>query len=309
MLAADGENNVLAAWTEGSNSVWVNRYAAASGWQGATMLGTSVRSLQPPALGASATDDAVLLWLQDTQPFDSGQSGGGASRPVVYASHFDGNGWSPAAAIGHDDLQGFDSAERLHVDVNPSGSAVAVWQQFRDVSDDTGYRIDALRYAAASGMWSAPETIVARDWQTSWPDVAVDASGRAIASWQPTDLADNSSQRKLDASLFDPGAVAWGPVQTVNIDDGVTEPDPLLVEMREGGDVFAVWPVRGDGIYFRRYDASLTAWDDIAKLGVRVGPSTRLAMSRNGYSIVATNPLRVASSTFEHTVYAAIHTP
>ncbi|MGH8222180.1 MAG: hypothetical protein ACREQZ_04325, partial [Woeseiaceae bacterium] len=127
--------------------------------------------------------------------------------------------------------------------------------------------------------------------------------------WQPTDLADNSSTRKLDASLFDPGSVTWGAVQTVNIDDGVTEPDPLLVEMRESGDVFVVWPVDGDGIYFRRHDAGAMSWDVIAKLGTRVGQSTHLAMSRNGYSIVATNPQRFANNTFEYTVYAAIYSP
>lgn len=310
-LTADGENNVIASWTEDQNTVWVNRYDAVAGWQGATLISTSIRLVQTPVAGASATDDVVLVWLQDTQPYDSGQTAGGPRQPRVYASHFDGSAWSTASPIGHGDLVGFEGAERLRIDVNPNGSAVAVWQQGRDVTDGTNYRIDALRFDAAAASWSAPETIVARDWQTSWPQVAIDAAGRAIASWQPADLADNSSTRKLDTSVFDTGSASWGAVQTVNIDDGVTEPDPLLVEMRENGDVFATWqePGLSGGVYFRRYDVATSSWDDIATLGVRYGAGIRLAMSRNGHSIVATNPLRVSSSSFEYTVYAAIFTP
>ncbi len=306
-LAADGEDNVVAAWWQDQSTMWVNRFDG-NAWGAAQQIGQSVRLLYPPAVGAGAADDAIVAWLQDTEPFDPGRSGGGPSRPVVYASEFDGSSWSASAPVGHTDLVGFDSAERVRIDVNPLGSAVVAWQQTRDNSAGTGYRIDALRFDAMTATWTSPETLVARDWQTSWPDVAIDANGNAIASWQPTDLADSSSTRVLDASLFDVGNGTWGPPQTVNTDDGVTEPSPLLVEMREAGDVFAVWQ-QTDGVFWRRYDATTQAWDAIAKLGVQDGAAIAMAMSRNGHTVVVTNPLVFANNSFEHAVYALLYRP
>lgn len=306
-LAADGQNNVVAAWWQGQQTMWVNRFDGGS-WGTPQQIGESIRNLYPPAIGANAADDAIVVWLQDTEPYDSGKSGGGASRPSVYASQFDGNSWSTSARIGHMDLIDFDSAERVRIDVNPLGSAILAWQQTRDNSLGTGYRIDAMRFDATTQAWSTPETVVERDWQTSWPDVAIDANGNAIASWQPTDLADNSSKRILDASLFDPGSGTWGAPQTVNIDNGVTEPSPLLVEAREAGDVFAVW-MQTDGVYWRRFDATTQAWDAIAKLGIYDGASIAMAMSRNGNTVVVTNPLITRNNTFEHTVYALLYRP
>ena len=268
-------------------------------------ISQSVRLLYPPALGANADDDAIVVWLQDTEPNDSTESAGGPSRSSVYASRFDGSAWSASARIGHMDLVDFDGAQRVRIDVNPLGSAVVAWQQTRDNSAGTGFRIDALRFDATTGGWSAPETIVARDWQTSWPD---DANGNAIVSWQPTDLADDSSTRVLRASLFDPGSVSWSPPQTVNVDDGVTEPSPLFVEMREAGDVFSVWK-QTDGVYWRRYDAAAADWDSIQKLGIFGGASLGMAMSRNGNTIVVTNPLVTRNNRFEYAVYALLYRP
>ena len=306
-LAADGENNVVAAWWEDQNTMWVNRFDGGA-WGTPQQIGQSVQNLYPPAIGANAADDALVVWIQDTEPFDPGRSGGGPSRPTVYASAFDGSSWSAAARVGHMDLVDFDSAERARIDVNPLGSAAVAWQQTRDNGTGTGYRIDALRFDAATQTWSTPETIVARDWQTSWPDVAIDANGNAIASWQPTDLDDSSSQRVLDASLFDAGSGTWGAPQTVNIDDRVTEPSPLLVEMREAGDVFSVW-MQTDGVYWRRFDAAAQTWDAIGKLGNYDGASIEMAMSRNGHTVVVTNPLLARNNTFEHTVYALLYRP
>ena len=246
-LAADGEGNVLASWWQNQSTLWVNRFDGTA-WDTPEQISQSVRNLYPPAIGANSADDAIVVWLQDTEPNDSGQSAGGPSRPTVYGSHYDGSGWSVASLIGHTDLVDFDGAERIRIDVNPLGSAAVAWQQTRNNDSGTGFRIDGLRYDAVTETWSAPETILARDWQTSWPDVAIDANGNAIASWQPTDLADNSSSRLLRASLFDAGNMTWGAAATVNIDDGVTEPSPLFIEMREAGDVFAVWK-QLDGVF------------------------------------------------------------
>ena len=305
-LAADGTGNVIATWWQNQTTMWVNRFDGTS-WGTPEQIGDSIRTLGPPAVAASAADEAIVVWLQDTEPNDSGQTGGGPSRRSLYASRFDGTSWS-TARVGHMDLSGFDGAERPRIDMNAIGSAVVVWQQTRDNSNNDGFRIDGVRYDAAADMWSAPETLTALDWQVSWPDVAIDANGNAVASWQPTDLADNSSTRVLEAALFDTATLTWGDPVAVNEDDGVTEPDPLFIEKRESGDVFAVWDQR-DGVFWRRYDATTEAWDPIAQLGIYDSNAMAMAMSRNGHTIVVTNPLITGNSSFEHAVYALLYRP
>lgn len=305
-LAADGTGNVIATWWQNQNTMWVNRFDGTS-WGTPEQIGDSIRTLGPPAVGASAADEAIVVWLQDTEPYDSGQSAGGPSRRSLYASRFDGTGWD-TSRVGHLDLSGFDGAERPRIDVNPLGSAVVVWQQSRDNANSDGFRIDGVRYDAASDLWSAPETLTARDWQVSWPDVAIDGNGNAAASWQPTDLADNSSQRVLEAALFDTATLAWRTPLDVNEDDGVTEPDPLFIEKRESGDVFAVWDQQ-DGVFWRRYDATTDTWDPITQLGIYDSNAMAMAMSRNGNTIVVTNPLITRNNSFEHAVYALLYRP
>lgn len=305
-LAADGAGNVIATWWQNQSTIWVNRFDGTK-WGSPEQIGDSIRTLGPPAVGASAADEAIVVWLQDTEPYDPGQSGGGPSRRSLYASRFDGTGWI-TSRVGHMDLSGFDGAERPRIDVNPLGSAVVVWQQTRDNSNNDGFRIDGVRYDAAADQWSAPETLTARDWQVSWPDVAIDANGNAIASWQPTDLADNSSQRVLEAALFDTATLAWSTPLVINEDDGVTEPDPLFIEKREGGDVFAVWDQQ-DGVFWRRYDATTETWDPITQLGIYDSNTMAMAMSRNGHTIVVTNPLITRSNSFEYAVYALLYRP
>ena len=305
-LAADGAGNFIATWWQNQTTMWVNRFDGTS-WGTPEQIGDSIRTLGPPAVGASAADEAIVVWLQDTEPYDPGQSAGGPSRRSLYASRFDGTIWN-TSRVGHMDLTGFDGAERPRIDVNPMGSAVVVWQQTRDNINSDGFRIDGVRYDAATNLWSAPETLTARDWQVPWPDVAIDANGNAVASWQPTDLADNSSQRVLEAAFFDTATLAWRIPVAVNEDDGATEPDPLFIEKRESGDVFAVWDQQ-DGVFWRRYDATTETWDPITQLGIYDSNAMAMAMSRNGHTIVVTNPLIVSNNSFEHAVYALLYRP
>lgn len=306
-LAADGQGNVLAAWWQDQKTIWVNRFDG-SAWGTPELLSTSVRNLGPPALGANAADKGVLAWLQDTQPNDSTETAGGPSERSLFVSNFDGSAWTPGTRVGHMSFVGYEGAEGTVIDVNPEGSAWVAWLQTRDNTNGTGFRVDAQRYDAPGDTWSPPETIVARDWTIGWPDVAIDPAGNAIASWQPIDLADDSSKRVLDASFYDPDTSAWGPFAPVNEDDGVTEPDPLNVEMTADGDVFALWQ-ETDGVYWRRFDAASETWSTIQLLGVRDGASLKMAMSPNGHVVAVTNPLVVNNNRFEYAVYALLYRP
>ena len=65
-----------------------------------------------------------------------------------------------------------------------SGNAVVVWQQ----SDGTRYNIWSNRYTASTGLWGTAaliETDNAGD--ANNPQVAIDASGNALAVWSQSD--------------------------------------------------------------------------------------------------------------------------
>jgi len=65
-----------------------------------------------------------------------------------------------------------------------------VWEQLHTQPDQSIQRsIDAARFDPIAGAWSKPETIATHSANLSWPQVAVDGSGRALTSWSRDDAA------------------------------------------------------------------------------------------------------------------------
>lgn len=122
--------------------------------------------------------------------------------------------------------------------VNESGDAILVWSQ--DDAQGRG-RIWTTRYSG--GVWSAPQTIDAVTAATQGahdPDVAIDASGRAVAVWWQYDSSfpvgfDAGSAR---AAIYDPGS-GWGaPALLESNTAQVLEP---RVAMNAAGAAVVVW--------------------------------------------------------------------
>jgi len=89
--------------------------------------------------------------------------------------------WGTAALIETDNAGG---AINPQVAFDASGNAVVVWQQ----SDGTRYNIWSNRYTASTGLWGTAaliETDNAGD--ANNPQVAIDASGNALAVWSQSD--------------------------------------------------------------------------------------------------------------------------
>ena len=308
-IAGDAAGNVVASWIQDNAVVWANRYDVASdSWGTATAQSSSIRLVQEPALGADGLGNFTIVWLQDTKPYDPGQTAGGPRNPTLYASRHTGSGWTTPVQIGHADIQDWESAERVDLAVNADGAAVAVWEQTRNaIGGGTDWSVDTVRYDPLLDTWGAPETIHSQSIYTSWPDVAIDAAGNAIVTWQPTDPAD-SSQRIASASFYDAALSNWSPVETINIDDGISDVDELRVGKDAAGNAITVW-MQGGEIKARHFDVLDGAWSVITPLGLRDGQDLAFAMSSTGRAALITNPLDMSPVPWLREIRANIFTP
>jgi len=308
-IAVDSNGNVVATWIQDNAVIWANRFDVASGtWGTATIQSNSVRLVQEPALGADSQGNFTVAWLQDTKPYDPGQTAGGPSNPTLYASRYSGGAWNAASQVGHTDILDWESAERVDLAVNTDGTAVAVWEQTRNAAGGgADWSVDSVRYDPLTDTWGTPETVYSQSIYTSWPDVAVDAAGNAIVTWQPTDPIDNS-QRIASASFYDTISSSWGPVQTINIDDGVTDVDYLHVGKDAIGNAIAVWVQSGE-IKARHYDAVGGVWSNITPVGLIDGADLGFAMSSTGRAVTITNALDISGIPWTRGVWANVFTP
>ncbi len=307
-MAVDSSGNVIAAWVQDNSIIWANRYdALADSWGTPTLLSTSVRNVQQPAVGVDGFGDFTVVWLQDTLAFDPGQSAGGPSNPTLYASRYSAGSWATATRVGHTDLADWDGAERVDLAVNPAGTAVAVWEQTRiPAAGPTVWSVDTVRYNPVTDTWGTPESIVTHSIYTSWPDVALDDIGNAIATWQPTDPVDRS-QRIAKASFYDAATARWGPSQTINIDTGGTDVHAVHVGKDATGNAIAVWMQDGNA-QARHYDPVGAAWGSVNAIG-QWGDDLAFAMSSNGHAVAITDFLITNNIPWTRSVWANVFTP
>ena len=307
-MAVDSSGNVITAWIQDNSLIWANRYdAIADSWGIPTLLSTSVRNVQQPAVGVDGSGNFTVVWLQDTLAFDPGQSAGGPSNPTLYASLYSSGSWGAAMQIGHTDLADWDGAERVDLAVNSAGMAVAVWEQTRiPTSGPAVWSVDTVRYNAVTDTWGTPESIVTHSIYTSWPDVALDDNGNAIVTWQPTDAGDGS-QRIAAASFYDAATAGWGPAQTINIDAGGTDVHGLHVGKDANGNAIAVWMQDGN-IQARHYDIVGAAWGNVRAIG-HWGDDLAFAMNSTGQAVAVTDLLITSNIPWTRSVWANVFTP
>ena len=165
-VASDAAGNAIAVWL----GAWASRYASIGGWGTEENLRPLNESASETSIGMSPDGQAIAVWRQ----WDG-------TRTNVWANHYvSGNGWGTAELIESDNAGGAGPPE---VAVDPTGNAVAVWEQ----SDGTRTNIWANQYVAGMG-WAAAELIESEDLgDAQRPRIAVDPDGDAIAVWYQND--------------------------------------------------------------------------------------------------------------------------
>ncbi len=177
-VAFDASGNAFAVWVQFDGtyfSIYANRYDALSGtWGGAVEIGASANNAQYPQVAFDASGNAFAVWQRYDGAYNS-----------IYANRYDALSGTWLGSVLID--AGANAAFSSHVAFDASGNAIVVWKQ----SDGTYYSIYANRYDAGTG-WVGAVLIESGANNASFPQVAFDADGNAIAVWWQSDGTYNS---------------------------------------------------------------------------------------------------------------------
>jgi hypothetical protein len=170
-IAVNASGKAIAVWqqTEGSGkTIWANRYEGGQ-WAGAELIGTDDGKQEfNPQIAIDASGNAIVVWEQ----FING------SGHDIWANRYEAGQWLGPVLMESD----AGDAQSPRIAMNGSGTAVVVWQQV----DGAHYSIFAKRYEA--GSWGSVVQIETDNTgNASKPQIALDASGNAIAVWQHAD--------------------------------------------------------------------------------------------------------------------------
>jgi hypothetical protein len=176
-LAFDLQGNALAVWQHkdkaGNVSLWSNRYVAGAGW-GALATMVEWRGLgeaQEPQIAFDNQGNAIMLWSQ----YD------GHNAFHIWATRYQaGSGWCAAVQV----TEHTGNAHNPQIAFDLQGNALVVVEQ---LVKSARSHIVSTRYSAGAG-WSSPVPIdiLSAD-DAYYPQIAVDASGCALAVWEQSD--------------------------------------------------------------------------------------------------------------------------
>jgi predicted enzyme related to lactoylglutathione lyase len=173
-VVSDSSGNTIAVWQQYDgtrNNIWSNRYTASTGmWSTAALIETGNGDAYSPVLAIDSIGNSVAVWLQS----DGGRFNTWANRYSVLTGT-----WGTAVQIE----SGAWDAKAPQVAIDSSGNAVVVWQQL----DGSFYSIYSNRYTASSGTWSDAVLIESNTMDAENPQVAINASGSAVAIWYQYD--------------------------------------------------------------------------------------------------------------------------
>ncbi len=227
-LASNGAGNLTAVWQQFDgvqNSIFANRYSAASGWSGAELVETNnTAGARSPQVAEAANGDSFVLWAQTGAYTDH------------WANRYEaGVGWGNATEIQQSSGPGNDTAG-YDVAALPGGKALSVWSQATATTEDIWSSV----YTPGSG-WSSAQTIESNSTLAETPMLSVDGTGNAVAVWyQGTGLAGD-----VYANRYVAGS-GWGTAQPIATPSNPAL-EPIGVATSPAGDAVAVWAAPSAG--------------------------------------------------------------
>ena len=138
--------------------IYANRYSAGD-WGTATLIDTGIGGASNPQVAMDDSGNAVAVW---DQSIDNGSD--------IYSNQYSAGAWGRASLMESD-------AGGAQLAFGGNGSFVAVFEQNHDSTDG----VYSSRYSA--GAWGAATFIGNGPESEEVPQVAVDASGNAVAVW------------------------------------------------------------------------------------------------------------------------------
>ncbi|HYX93412.1 MAG TPA: hypothetical protein VE782_17750 [Myxococcaceae bacterium] len=250
---------------------------------------------------SSAGGISVVVWVQDTNPYDPNKSGGGPRIPNIWTRTYTGGSWTAPQRIGTADLVDFEGCERPAVVMDASGRAFAIWEEHRLNAN----RVVAARFDPAGGGWSAPVAMAASlsnvDY-LSFPSIATDGNGNGFAVWQSTVAATGAVNGA--GARFEAAGGAWTQPSEFESGGAVSAACAAMDGASKGWALFT----RGSSLVARRFDPTL-GWQPETLLG----PGTASDAEANGAGMVilGAQAKTYASSPpfFLTAAYASVYVP
>jgi hypothetical protein len=279
-LPGGGAVAVWDQWDGLRHSLWVNRLGGAPlAWTGRSLLETtdSADALEPDV----ATDpqgNAVAVWTEDA-----------GAQVTIWAARREPN---PGTWTAPFMLSGFGNHDRNstpapRVALDAAGNGLAIW------SLRTGllWNVWASRYHADTGVWDAAVAIGTADrGNVAKPDLAIDASGNAFATW----VQSGGQLRDVWANRFVAQSGTWaGPVRLDALDGITASPS-----VGAGGDrqAVVVWQQSAGSsrIFASRFDPRAGTWGPPALLSVgdAEAESARVTVDAAGNALAIFTQLR-----------------
>lgn len=205
-----------------------------AGWSTPEVIDTAPGNALSPQIAFNSQGNGMAVWTQND-----------GSRERTYARPYvAGNGWGAVSIL---DVATASYVAGPRVAVDPNDNAVVVWSQ---TSGANRSRIWSSRYTTGGG-WSAAEAIGPETVSTYGAQVAVDASGNAMAVWPQS----GPTFTNIWANRYVPGT-GWGSAVEIDLVSagGTTSKfasSPQLA-MNAGGNALAIWLDRGR-IWSNRY--------------------------------------------------------
>lgn len=230
-IAFDASGNALVVWQQFNGTVrdiWANRYIAGTGtgtgWRTAARIDNNAGDATDPQIAFDMSGNALAVWEQD------GDSTA-VVRNDIWSNRFTaGTGWGTAARIETDNA-GYAHNPKLAIDA--SGNALAVWYQY---DGTTRLNIWSNRYTAGTG-WGVPELIETNDeLYATDPQIAIDASGNALAVWEQSDAGFRSN---IWSNRYTAGS-GWGAPELIETNDAGSAYTSALA-FDASGNALTVW--------------------------------------------------------------------
>jgi hypothetical protein len=242
-VAFDANGNALAVWRQHDgmrSDIYSNRFTAGSGWGAMpTRIGTGDFGNEfTPQIAIDPNGNAIAIWAKDD-----------ATCCRIFTNRYTlGSGWgTPEEMMGI----GTSQASNPQIAIDANGNGIAVW-----AAGDISASIHAARYNAGTGQWEAPVRIKTdlMGGNASWPDIAIDTNGNAIAVWEQL-----GGLGFVMSNRYDAGTGTWGTEEIVGEID-VSRPQ---VAFDPNGNAITVWAGSNGmrvNIWANRYDAGTGTW-------------------------------------------------
>lgn len=313
-VVVDSNGNAMAAWMDPTNQVFARRYDATLGaWEAAsTQLSNSPQGAYTPRIAVDGNNVFTAVWIEDTGAYNPSLPGGGPNYPTPTARRYVGGSWGAGSQrIGWSPSDfpygNYAGAERPWIDVNTAGDVSVVWEQIRTLADlTTQFSVDTARFDPVAGTWSAPSSIATNTNYLSWPQVAVDSTGNAMAVWVKHPPAGSSTNsNSVESSSFTKATGTWS--ASTLIDQGSSSVSECVMGMDSSGNVEVVW-ADNNGMTGRRYTATTGTW---GSFNARTPASTNLIlnMSDTGYAVLQGSSQTMGTTTFMNNAWSWILTP